>query len=149
MRFLHADFAPLKAYLTSNPVAIRRLEWELNPVVKDAFSIFALKPKLRPAAAPRAATLDDVAQLFERTRTIPGGAHAPWEYFHVNAPPSDRAVSLRAAVEHVEAFGGPAEFLIAGYHDGGLISVSRLHLPFQDDAKEARWWAPETRWGTS
>jgi hypothetical protein len=146
MRFLHEDFAPLKAYLLAEPNDIRRLEWHLRPVVRSAMNIFAMTPKRRSADRPRPASVDEIEAMLRRTENPQLAGSVLSEYFHVNAPPSDRAVSMAAAIEHVEAFGAPNEFLVVGHPNGGFVSVSRLMLPFQQAAREATSWALETRW---
>lgn len=146
MRFLHQDFVPIRQFLETQPADMRRLEWELNPATRDVFTLFTFAPKRRPAQPPRPASIDEIAAAFARSgRTMQAGTVLT-EYFHVNAPPSERAVSLLAAIEHVEAFGQPTEFLLAGHPEGGIVSVSRYPLPFQDGVPEAKSWAPATRW---
>ena len=66
----------------------------------------------------------------------------PVEYVHVNPPSGSRHVPLSAAVEHIEAYASASEFLLVGYADGGLISVSRDLLPFQAGLQQAMWWRP-------
>ena len=141
MRFLHKDFAPVRAWLAAGPADIRRLEWDLNPV-DQGFAFLPWTVKRRPARPPVTATPTEVETVFLRSE-IAGEARATLDgYFHVNAPPTDRAVSLPAAVEHVEAFGGPEEFLLVGHPDGGMVSVSRRMLPFQDGTAQADGWGP-------
>jgi hypothetical protein len=146
MRFLHKDLAPLKAHLLAAPNEIKRLEWDLNPIIRGPMAIFSFNPKRRPADRPRPGTVDEIETTFRRAANPELAGTVLLEYFHVNAPPSERAVSMAAAIEHVEAYGGPTEFLIVGYPDGGVISVSRYVLPFQEGSHEATWWAREIRW---
>ncbi len=146
MRRRHADFEPVRGYLERERPTIVRLEWELNPVVKDMFSLFAMKPKRRPAAAPSTALLADIERTFEQAGAVSTVGQALHWYFHLNAPPTDRAVSLAAAVEHVEAFGAPGEFLLPAHPEGGLVSVSRDFLPFQAEGQDAGAWLDVARW---
>ncbi len=142
MRFLHKDFSPLRAYLASEPCEIRRLEWDLNPATEGYFFL-PWTIKRRPAHAPQPSSAADVEACFHYADIPENAGTAMEHYFHVNAPPSDHAVSLSGAVEHVEAFGSPIEFILAGYPDGGIISVSRRMLPFQDGAEQIDgWWGP-------
>jgi hypothetical protein len=141
MRFLHTDFAPLRTYLTSAPCEIRRLEWDLNPPF-EGYAFLPWTIKHRPAHPPQPATVAEIEDYFHRADKPENAGTVLHDYFHINAPPSDRAVSLSGAVEHVEAYGAPTEFVLAGYHDGGLISVSRRMLPFQDGVAEIDWWGP-------
>lgn len=142
MRFLHKDFGLLRAYLSAEPCDIRRLEWDLNPAEAGSLAFLPWTVKRRPAHAPQPASVADIETCFARSQRVEEAGTVLRDYFHVNAPPSDVAVSLPGAVEHVEAFGAPAEFLIVGYPDGGLITVSRRMLPFQDGAGQADWWGP-------
>ena len=147
VRYLHKDFSPIRAHLAAGPADVRRLEWELNPVVKDPFAVFALKPKRRAAAPPQAAGLEEIEAVFRQSSDTKAVGSVLAAYFHINAPPSNRPVSLAAAIEHVEAFGAADEFLLAGHPEGGLVSVSRRPLPFQDGLELLRSWAPDTWWG--
>ena len=146
MRYLHKEFAPIRQHLEGGTPDIRRLEWELNPIVKGPLSIFDLKAKRRSAAPPSTASVADIKAIFDLSGDPLRAAAVLAGYFHVNAPPSNRAVSLAAAIEHVEAYGGPDEFLLAGHPEGGVISVSRGPLPFQDGLEQIDSWAPDTRW---
>ena len=141
MRFLHTDFAPLRTYLTSEPCEIRRLEWDLNPPF-EGYAFLPWTIKHRPAHPPQPSSVAEIEAYFHRADKPENAGTVLHDYFHINAPPSDRAVSLSGAVEHVEAYGAPTEFVLAGYHDGGMISVSRRVLSFQDGVAEIDWWGP-------
>ena len=141
MRFLHRDFAPLRAYLTSAPCEIRRLEWDLNPPF-EGYAFLPCSVKRRDARPPQPATPAEIEVYFHRADKPENAGTVLSDYFHVNAPPSDHPVSLSGAVEHVEAYGAPKEFLVVGYVAGGLISVSRQQMPFQIGAALADWWGP-------
>ncbi|RYE10374.1 MAG: hypothetical protein EOP22_04845 [Hyphomicrobiales bacterium] len=143
MRFLHKDFVPLRDYLAAQPVQIRKLEWDLRPVEAGSFAFLPWTVKRRAARPPQAAELAEIEQCFHWADRPENGGTAFEHYFHINAPPSDAAVSLSGAVEHVEAYGAPDEFVLCGYPDGGLISVSRQTLPFQQGlARADDWWGP-------
>jgi hypothetical protein len=142
MRFLHKDFGPIRQFLTTEPCEIRTLEWDLNPVEAGSFAFLPWTVKRRPAHPPAPSNLDLVADCFSRSQRVEDAGTVLRNYFHINAPPTDRTVSLSGAVEHVEAFGGPAEILLVGYPDGGLISVSRHQMPFQEGTAQADWWGP-------
>jgi hypothetical protein len=143
MRFLHKAFEPLQRYMLDVPVEIRLLEWELSPIASGSFVFLPWTIKRRAARAPRASDLAEIAAYFHRAETPELAGTVLRNYFHINAPHSTTPVSLNGAVEHVEAYGKPDEFLLVGYPDGGLISVSRQKLPFQENAAPAdHWWGP-------
>lgn len=48
-------------------------------------------------------------------------------------------MTMRDAVQASETTERP-KCLLIGYNDGGLISVSRETLPFQQGAAQANWW---------
>ena len=142
MRFFHSDYAPIAAWLASQPHDIRVLEWGLEPAPRGfGFLSWGDRPRRR-AHPPRPSTAAEIAETYERSKRPDQAAIVLNTYFHLNAPPTTRAVSLPGAVEHVEAFGGPNEILLVGHPDGGLVSVSRTFLPFQQDAEEAQGWGP-------
>lgn len=143
MRFFHKDFAPIAAWLASQPHDIRLLQWDLEPAPRGPLAFFAGGGKSRQRAhPPRPSSAAEVAEIYERSQRADQAGLVLSVYFHLNAPPTTRAVSLPAAVEHVEAFAGPDEILLVGHPDGGLVSVSRTFLPFQEGADEARGWGP-------
>ena len=142
MRFLHKDFAPVRAFLTTEPCVIRRLEWDLNPVEAGSLVFLPWTVKRRPAHSPQPSDVTEIEAYSRRGSKPEDAGTVLHNYFHINAPASDRPVSLSGAVEHVEAFGAPVEFLLVGYPDGGLISVSRQLLAFQHGLAEAEWWGP-------
>jgi hypothetical protein len=141
VRFHHEDFGPIRTYLTAEPCEIRKLEWDLSPPV-EGYAFLPWTIKRRPAHPPQPSSIAEIEDYFHRADIAENAGTVLHDYFHINAPASERAVSLNGAVEHVEAYGTPNEFLLAGYHDGGLISVSRRVLPFQDGVAEIDWWGP-------
>jgi hypothetical protein len=50
------------------------------------------------------------------------------------------ALPLKDAVLKIEASPANNHFLVVGYEDGGVISVSGTTLPFQINARPADWW---------
>jgi len=142
MRFLHNDLRPIELFFGANSCDIRRLEWDLNPVEAGSFAFLPWTVKRRPARPPETTTLKEIGEYFHRADKPEDAGTVLFNYFHVNAPLTDRAVSLPGAVEHVEAFGAPMEFLLVGYPDGGLISISRHVLSFQEGLEQAHWWGP-------
>ncbi len=142
MRFRHKDFAPVRDYIEREGCMILMLEWEREPVT-GGFAMLPTTLKRRAALPARPATIEDVAFFASRGE---GPAHAITvlqHYFHLySTVQGRRPLSLAEAVEHVELDGSSAEFLLAGHPDGGLISVSRDRLPFQQGLEPITWWGP-------
>jgi hypothetical protein len=67
---------------------------------------------------------------------------APKRFIYVNDRPPPTGLTLREAVRLAERKGAGTEFVLAGYQDGGLISVSHDKQAFQTDAQPADWWRP-------
>jgi len=69
------------------------------------------------------------------------GALLPY-FLWVSNSPKKNALTLKESVGLVEAASESHEFLLVGYEDGGIISVSNTKLPFQGEAQAAEWWKP-------
>lgn len=138
MRFFHTDIAPILAALAEGTHSIQSLEWELNPKTRSVFSLLGREGHrtARPAAP---AGIDDVADLSRRRPPI-RIAEVFHHYFHINRTLSLDPAALTTAIQHVESAGAPDEFLLAGHPDGGLVSVSRDRLPFQQGLDPITWW---------
>lgn len=141
MRFLHEDYAPVAAWIEATAPTIHRLEWEREPIA-SGFPMFPFSVKRRQAHAPVEVASNEIEATFRRGFVPEQAGTVLSLYFHLNRPRSDTIVSLSGAVEHVEAFGADDEILIVGYHDGGVISVSRSRMAFQTGLDEAGWWGP-------
>lgn len=142
MRFFHKDQAPVIAWLTRENAAILLLEWEREPV-SGGFALLPMTQKTRPAHQARPVAVADVDAFARRKADPREAANVLKFYFQVNSTaPEGRPLSLVEAVEHVEARAAENEFLLAGSLEGGLISVSRVPLPFQDGLKPITWWGP-------
>ena len=141
MRVLHKDYAPVIAYLARESSSILMLEWESEPV-SGGIALLGMQ-KRRAAHPARSVAIADV-EAFARRKSDPReAAQVLRYYFHVNSSaPEGRPMSLVEAVAYVEGSGGPEEFLLAGHLEGGLVSVSRALLPFQDGLKPITWWGP-------
>jgi hypothetical protein len=142
MRFFHKDQAPVIAWLTSQHAAILLLEWEREPVA-GGFAFLSMTQKTRAAHPARPVTAADVDAFARRKSDPREAAKALKFYFHANSTaPEGRPLSLVEAVEHVEARAADNECLLAGGLEGGLVSVSRVPLSFQDGLKPVTWWGP-------
>lgn len=138
MRFVHKDIAQILAWLDATGATIHLLEWEREPVA-GGFAFLPSTQKRRAAHPAKPATIADVARFAER------GGHEQIKlvmthYLHVALSATGRPLSLEEAVVHVENEGVPGECLLVGHLEGGLISVSRELLPFQQGATPADWW---------
>lgn len=139
MRFFHKNTAPVLAYLEREQCSVLMLDWESQPKVGG----FAMLPNTIRRRAANPAKPVAVAEV----GFFAGGGDGPQHavtvlqfYFHVNSTAVGRPLPLVEAVEWVESNGAESEFLLAGHPDGGLISVSRVQLPFQDAMKPITWW---------
>lgn len=142
MRFRHKDFGPVRGYLETEHCAIQMLEWEREPVV-GGFAMLPTTLKRRAALPAQVASIDEVAFFAGRGQGPQHAITVLQHYFHVNSSAQGRRpLPLAEAVEHVELDGLDAEFLLVGHPDGGLISVSRDRLPFQDGLEPITWWGP-------
>jgi hypothetical protein len=75
-------------------------------------------------------------------RLAASGLSLPY-YLRISEAPETEAISLERAVTKVEAGSIENRFLIVGYQDGGIISISGRMFPFQEHAKRADWWRPK------
>jgi hypothetical protein len=124
MRYFHLDAGPICAYVRSRAfvVAACDVEQKSSPTVVGA---------------------DEIEQMLTRSQAI-WGAALPY-YLLVSRSAARKALSLKDAVADIESSAQSESFLLVAHHDGGLVSVSGVLLPFQADAKAARWWIPWSR----
>jgi hypothetical protein len=141
MRFRHPDPAPVLAHLKQNPAAILVREWERERAPGGILGMLS-RGKTKAAGPAQPADIADVA-------FIAGRGHGPAHvgnvlryFFHVASSTDEPILPLVEAVAHVEARGTEGEFLLAGHPDGGLVSVSRGRLAFQDGLEPITWWGP-------
>lgn len=142
MRFRHLDASAVLAWLEREGSTIQVLEWERERPAGGVAGLLKLqKPKSAGPALP--AKLSDVAFIAGRGINSSHAATVLRFYFHVNSTAAERRpLTLVEAVEHVEMAGEAAEFVLAGHPDGGLISVSRERMAFQEGLAPIDWWGP-------
>lgn len=141
MRFRHVDPAPVLAYLRATPCDIRLREWERERRLGGIAGLLRMGQASQAAGPAQPSSVADVEFIAGRGN---GPAHASTVlrvYFHVNSSAGDGVLPLVEAVGHVEDRGEAGEYLLAGHPDGGLISVSRVRLPFQQ-GEPITWWGP-------
>jgi hypothetical protein len=140
MRFRHVDPTAVIAFLSDNRSAILMREWDRE---RAAGGIAGMLRMSRPQAAQgaRPGEISDVEFI--------AGRHAPSDigvvlrfFFHIGSSSDQPVLPLIEAVAHVENRGLAGEFLLAGHPDGGLVSVSRERLPFQQGLDPITWWGP-------
>jgi hypothetical protein len=141
MRFLHSDIAPVLDHLERERCRIEMLEWEREPT-DGGFAFLGFARKRRAAHPARRVGTEEVAYFGRRGRDPTHAGTVLRHYFHVNSTATGRPLSLVEAVEQVEAAGAEDEFVLAGYPEGGLISVSRRLLGFQRGLAAIDWWGP-------
>jgi hypothetical protein len=141
MRYQHKDTAPVLAYLRDMPCTIEALRWD-NERRRSIFGFSGRAPaQLKPEPA-RHATLSEVEYLGGRGRDASHASLVVRFYFHINRAAGLGSLTLEEAVAHVEDGGETSEFLLTGHPNGGLISVSKFSLPFQNDLEPITWWGP-------
>lgn len=139
MRFRHTDPRPVLAFLRSDPSPILVREWDRERASGGIAGMLRMgKPQAARAAQP--SKTSEIEYL--------SGRHAPSNigvvlrfFFHIASSTDEPILPLIEAVAYVEDTGAPGEFLLAGHPDGGLISVSRDRLPFQQ-GDPITWWGP-------
>jgi hypothetical protein len=121
MRYLHKDVVNIRKFVESKQLKIRACTYE-GHLTSD-------KPELDP-----------ISEMLRATDKLWGRRLS---YFLDVSSSTDQAVlPLKEAVLRVEAAVVSDDFLLVGYQDGGIISISGKILPFQTDAKVAEWWRP-------
>lgn len=138
MRFFHKEVAPILQTLGRGSDRIQALEWELNPRTKSFMSLLGTT-KHRAAHPAKPATILDVEEMSKRKPPL-RISEVFQHYFHVNRTLALDPAALATAIQHVESAGALDEFLLAGHPDGGLVSVSRERLPFQQGLDPITWW---------
>jgi hypothetical protein len=121
MRYFHLDAAPMCSYVSASGLVVARCDFEAKapPITVDAGAI---------------------AAMLKRSETL-WGAALPY-YLRVSISAQVTAQSLKDAVEQIEASAEGETFLAVAHHDGGLVSVSGVLLPFQVGAEGGDWWRP-------
>ena len=121
MRYFHLDAARMCAYVSASQLAVAKCDFEAKtpPVAVNASAIEA---------------------MLKRSETL-WGAALPY-YLRISRSADASALSLKEAVAQIESSAAAETFLAVAHHDGGLVSVSGVLLPFQVDAKTGDWWSP-------
>jgi hypothetical protein len=121
MRYLHQSADSICAYIRSRGLRGAKCDFE----------------KALPMSAM---DVDAIRDMLERANTL-WGAALPF-YVLVSRTVEADPPSLDEAVSRIEASPDDERFLIVAYQDGGLITVTGKHLPFQVNARKADWWRP-------
>ncbi|MBS0219678.1 MAG: hypothetical protein JSR91_02955 [Proteobacteria bacterium] len=121
MRYLHYEVDEICNYTHSRCLAVSKCDFE-NKVT------------------PVAVSIDAIEEMLKRSETLWGLA-LPY-YLSIAKSVEANSLTLKEAVEQVEASPSADRFLLVAYQDAGVISVSGVALPFQIAARDAKWWAP-------
>lgn len=141
MRFRHIDPAPIIAFLRETSPAILVREWERERSVGGVGRLLGMASLPKAANAAQPGQISDVEFIAGRGKGPQHVGNVLRFYFHINSSSPEPILPLVEAVAHVEGRAGAGEFLLAGHPDGGLISVSRERLPFQQ-GEPITWWGP-------
>jgi hypothetical protein len=140
MRFRHLDPVPVLNYLRSTPATILVREWERQRTPAGIAGLLRRgKPQMARPGQP--GTVGEVEFIARRRPPSEVGVVLRF-FFHVGSSSAEPILPLVEAVAHVERVGAASEFLLAGHPDGGLISVSRESLSFQQGLEPITWWGP-------
>ncbi len=122
MRFWHQDdVEPLATFIAEGQYDLWRLD------------------RRGKSIAP--ANLDYLRSCFaEGLRQGAVGGFDDSHYLNVTRVRDSQMQNLKHDVAWVEARGGTDNFIVIGYHDGGIITISQEKLPFQQGAAGADWW---------
>ena len=139
MRFRHVDPLPVLQFLRhgTSPILVR--EWERERGGGGISGLLRMS-KPQPAAPGRQGEIVDVEFIAGRRAPSEIGVVLRY-YFHIGSTADEPILPLVEAVAHIETRGAEDEFLLAGHPDGGLVSVSRGRLPFQQ-GDPITWWGP-------
>jgi hypothetical protein len=121
MRYLHLQVADIAGHITSASLVISKCD---------------RNGQAQPSKVSEAA----VAEMLGATEKL-WGALLPY-YFWVSRSYRERPLSLKEAVTEIEGASHPDEFLLVGYEDGGVLSISSSKSNFQIGARTAEWWRP-------
>jgi len=81
---------------------------------------------------------EDLDAYFSQSNLLWGLMPKTFVYVGIREPQGN--LTLHKAIQDAEYAGNDASFLLVGYQDGGLISVSNRKLAFQAEAQPADWW---------
>jgi hypothetical protein len=121
MRYLHTHVGDIVRYVEAAGLAVSKC---------DRHGI------TRPSKVSGAA----ISEMLKATRAL-WGALLPY-YLWVSSSPREHAVTLEAGIAEVQASADADAFLLVGYEDEGVISISNRKLSFQVGARPADWWQP-------
>lgn len=138
-RYMHRNVEPILRYLEAEQCPVLLMDWEREPVV-GGFAMLPSTLRRRAANPPKPVGHAEVAFIAGHGSGPTHAATVLKYYFHVRPTTLGRPLSLAEAVEHVEVAGAANEFLLAGHPNGGLISVSREPLPFEQGVEPITWW---------
>jgi hypothetical protein len=124
MRFIHKESNEITSYVHS-------IDMHVMQCNSDGSSMSAEVPA------------SSIEEMLRKADTLWGLA-LPY-YLRISEAPETEAISLEKAVIEVEAPSIENRFLIVGYQDGGIISISGRTLPFQEHAERADWWQQKSR----
>jgi hypothetical protein len=123
MRYLHRSADEICRYVRSGSLAVTKCDYAAS-------------------SPPIAVNASAIEEMLKRSETLWGLA-LPY-YLCVSEAVETEGIPLKEAVSKIEASSAKDRFLIVAYQDGGIISVSGIMLPFQEEARIADWWAPYT-----
>jgi len=119
MRFLHKEFDSIVRFIDAH---------SLNTFVLDT----------EGAKAPRKVGARFLLNYGIATQQYNGAA--PTDYIVVTEAASVESKKALDAIREKETENRALSFILIGYNDGGVLSISSRYLPFHDEAQRADWW---------
>jgi hypothetical protein len=115
---------------------------DVGDIVRHVASAGLAVSKCDRHGVTRSAQVSEVAisEMLEESREL-WGALLPY-YLWVSSSHRARAVTLAVSIAEIQAAALADAFLLVGYEDEGVVSVSNSKLSFQAGVQPADWWQP-------
>jgi hypothetical protein len=124
--FFHKEIDAIVAYIASEGIGLCLVH------------VDGSVPELKPALF--------VHRYFEETHSY-WGAY-PESFLITDEDLSSQKIDIHTAYDLVQRSSSEKFFMLVGYNDGGLFSVTTQILPFQTGAEDASGWIPHRQSGS-
>jgi hypothetical protein len=121
MRYYHKDVAQIAQFIEDNNLNL-------------------FHPDSEGKEVPRPVNLISLEDYLRNTQQLWGSF--PETYFIVTHESRCSPISVDEAMKQAEAQASSIAFVLVGYNDGGVVSISNRKLPFQDQTHALANWEP-------